>query len=61
MQCLYLDFFSVLELECQPITMDHYAVNHVQPEPFIEMIQRLVQLTVECYHKNRVSQCKEIW
>lgn len=39
------NFFSVLELECQPIPMDHHAVNHIQPEPFIEMFHRLVQLT----------------
>ena len=29
------NFFSVLELECQPIPMDHHAVDHIKPEPFV--------------------------
>lgn len=38
-------FFSVLELDCQAIPMDHHAVDHIKPEPFVEMVHRLVQLT----------------
>ena len=29
------NFFSVLELECQPIPMYHHAVDHIKPEPFV--------------------------